>query len=197
MSGERDRHDAIVAATRRWIEVAVIGLGLCPFARAATSDDRVRYRVSEARSAHALRADLEDELRRLVAADPADVETSLLIHPWALQDFFAFNDFLGEADTLVEELGLSGTVQVASFHPRYQFAGTAIDDMENCTNRAPYPTLHLLREASIEHALANFPDPDSIYQRNIETLRRLGAAGWKELRSAFAPEDEDTARKAQ
>ena len=196
MGDQHARYDAIVAATRRWIEDAVIGLGLCPFARAVMSGDRVRYRVSDARSAQALRADLEDEMRRLVATDPAEAETSLLIHPWALQDFFAFNDFLGEAEALLEQLGLSGTLQVASFHPRYQFAGTEIDDLENCTNRAPYPTLHLLREASVEQALANFPDPDSIYQRNIATMRRLGAAGWDRLRSTFVPEDEDAARKA-
>lgn len=179
------RDAAVVQATRRWVENAVIGLNLCPFARAVASSGRIRYCVSAARSASALRSDLENELRALSAMDPERVETTLLIHPWALQDFFAFNDFLAEADALVEALGLRGDIQVASFHPRYQFAGSGVDDVENATNRAPYPTLHLLREASIERALAAFPDPASIYQRNIETLRRLGLEGWQKLQASF------------
>ena len=176
----------VIAATRRWLELAVIGLNLCPFARAAA--ERTRYRVSAARSPQALQTDLIDELRTLAGAPPAQIETTLLIHPWALLDFFAFNDFLAQADEVVEELGLTGVVQIASFHPRYQFAGSGPDDVENCTNRSPFPMLHLLRKASIERALAAFTDPSSIYQHNIETMRRFGAASWDDLRRQFEPD---------
>lgn len=193
MGGETERDEAVVQATRRWLEAAVIGLNLCPFARTVASSGRIRYRVSVARSSRALRGDLVNELRTLAATAPERVETTLLIHPWALQDFFAFNDFLAEADALVEELGLRGDLQVASFHPRYQFAGTGVDDVENGTNRSPYPTLHLLREASIEAALAAFPDPASIYARNIETLRRLGVDGWQKLQASFLADPADGA----
>jgi hypothetical protein len=179
---------AVVAATRRWIEVAVIGLNLCPFAPAVVQANGIRYRVSRAEDSTVLRADLVDELRFLAAASSSEVETTLLIHPWAFGDFLEFNDFLGEAETTVDELGLTGDIQVASFHPHYQFEGTRADDPENCTNRAPFPILHLLREASIERALASFPDPASIYTRNIETLRRIGSDGWEQLRAQFAPD---------
>jgi hypothetical protein len=188
MNPATGRDEAVVQATQRWLESAVIGLNLCPFARAVASSGRIRYCVSAAGSARSLRGDLENELRALAASEPERVETTLLIHPWALQDFVAFNDFLAEADALVEELGLRGEIQVASFHPRYQFAGSGVDDVENATNRAPYPTLHLLREAGIERALAAFPDPASIYQRNIATLRRLGSEGWQKLQASFAPD---------
>jgi hypothetical protein len=186
MEGDADRTDPIIAATRRWLQVVVIGLNLCPFAGGVASADRIRYRVSEARSAMDLRTDLIDELGVLAAADPARIETTLLIHPWALQDFLDFNDFLAEADVIVHELGLAGELQVASFHPRYQFAGTGVNDVENCTNRSPYPTLHLLREASIERAVATLREPSSIYERNIDTMRRLGDAGWERLQKQFA-----------
>jgi len=174
-----------VIATRRWIDAAVIGLNLCPFARGVVVADRVRYRVSHAREAQALRMDLIEELHHLAAADPTAVETTLLIHPWALREFLDFNDFLAVADATVAQLGLRGAIQVASFHPDYQFAGTRPDDLENCTNRAPFPTLHLLREASVERALATFSDPAAIYERNIETMRRLGTDGWDRLRAQF------------
>ena len=172
-------HDAIVAATREWVERAVIGLGLCPFA--AGVRDRIRFVVSKARNHDALLDDLERELLALAAADSAQCETTLLVHPGVLADFLDFNDFLDEAEALVAELDLEGVIQVASFHPQYQFADSEPEAIENYTNRSPYPTLHLLREESIERALADYPDPDSIYERNIDTLRRLGPAGWARL----------------
>jgi hypothetical protein len=174
-------HDAVVAATRAWVERAVIGLNLCPFAKAVYLKDQVRFVVSEARSAGALLADLEGELRSLsgVAADAVD--TTLLIHPHVLTDFLDYNDFLDVADAAVTRLGLAGAIQVASFHPEYQFAGMAPDDVTNFTNRSPYPTLHLLREASVDRAVATFPGADEIYQRNMEAMRRLGVAGWVAL----------------
>jgi len=173
-----------IDATREWLERAVIGLELCPFAKAVHLKRQIRWVESRATDAEALLGELVHELQRLAASDPARVETTLLIHPHALADFDAYNDFLGIADTAVEQLGLEGVLQVASFHPQYRFEGSAADDIANCTNRSPHPTLHLLREASIERALAAFPDAATIYERNIATLRRLGPEGWRRLFTA-------------
>ena len=167
--------------TRHWLERAVIGLNLCPFAKAVHVKEQIRWVESPAEDPGQLLEDLVRELRFLAAADPASVETTLLIHPRVLTDFLDYNDFLDVADAAVESLGLAGVLQVASFHPDYQFAGTEPDDAENLSNRSPYPTLHLLREASIDAAVAAFPEAASIYERNIETLRRLGVQGWHRL----------------
>jgi len=167
--------------TRHWLERAVIGLNLCPFAKAVHVKEQIRWVESAAEDPEQLLQDLVRELQFLAAADPATVETTLLIHPHVLSDFLDYNDFLDVADAAVESLGLAGVLQVASFHPDYQFAGTAPDDAENLSNRSPYPTLHLLREASIDAAVAAFPEADTIYERNIETLRRLGVQGWRRL----------------
>jgi hypothetical protein len=174
-------NDDIISATRRWVERAVIGLGLCPFAESVYRGERVRFRLSEQRSAAGLLEDLRAELEFLHTADAQQCETTLLIHPWALNDFIEFNDFLQICDDTVAALDLEGEIQVASFHPQYQFAGTRADDIENHTNRSPYPILHLLRESSVERVLAAFPDPDSIYENNILRLRALGTAGWRAL----------------
>jgi hypothetical protein len=173
--------DACIAATREWLERAVIGLNLCPFAKAVHVRGQVRYVVSDATDLEALLADLLHELRLLADADPELVETTLLIHPHVLGDFLDYNDFLDVADAAVSELELDGEVQVASFHPDYRFADTAPDDMGNYSNRAPYPTLHLLREASVDRAVAAFPEAGRIFERNIDTLRQLGHAGWRAL----------------
>ena len=169
--------DAIVARTKLWLERAVIGLNLCPFAKAVYVKDQIRYVVSRAETPEELLPELIIELRTLAEADPAVdpkvVDTTLLIHPAALTDFLAYNDFLAVADAALAELGLSGILQIASFHPQYQFEGTEPDDVTNRTNRSPYPTLHLLREASVEEALEGYPDAEEIPQRNIETMRRL------------------------
>jgi hypothetical protein len=174
-------NDEIIASTRRWLERSVIGLNLCPFAESVYRSGRVRFRVSEQRTAAALLAELRAELTGLQSADPAQCETTLLIHPWVLADFVEYNDFLEVCEATIAELDLEGELQVASFHPRYQFAGTQSEDIENYTNRSPYPMLHLLREASIERAIAAVPDTDEIYRRNIRTLRELGHAGWQRL----------------
>jgi hypothetical protein len=173
-----------IADTRRWLERAVIGLNLCPFAKAVYAKQQVRFVLSDARDPQALAQQLHDELLWLHAADPAQTDTTLIVHPHVLRDFLDYNDFLDVADELVAELGLEGELQVASFHPDYRFAGTADDDVGNCTNRSPWPTLHLLREASVERAVAAFPDPDAIVERNIATLERLGAEGWQRLLGA-------------
>ena len=173
--------EEIIATTRRWLERAVIGLNLCPFAKAATVKQRVRFTVSTATTDEALLDDLILALQDLHAADPSECETTLLIHPQALRHFLDYNDFLDAADAALDALGLDGVIQVASFHPQYQFAGTEAGDIENYTNRAPYPLLHLLREDSIEKAVESYPDVDDIPVRNIETLKKLGREGWARL----------------
>jgi hypothetical protein len=176
-----ESHDAVVAATRHWLTEAVIGLNLCPFAKAVHVKGQIRYAVSEADDLEAVLTALEAELQALVAADPAAVDTTLLILPHAFADFLDFNDCLFFADRLIQQLRLEGVIQIASFHPLYQFEGSEPDAIENYTNRAPYPILHLLREDSIERAVQAFPDAEEIYERNQETLRRIGLAGWDAL----------------
>lgn len=172
---------SVVAATERWLERAVIGLGLCPFARAVFAKQQIRYVVSRAVDPEALLQELVRELRALMSADPLVVDTTLLIHPDTLADFLDFNAFLRRAQRALKKLGLAGELQLASFHPDYCFADSEPDDAANNSNRAPYPILHLLREASVERALASFPDPDSIYLKNIRTLRALGSAAFQRL----------------
>jgi len=172
---------AVLQATRAWVEHAVIGLNLCPFAKAVQVKDLMRCVCSDVRDTDALLAVLRAELQWLTDTPMDEVETTLLVHPQVLQDFLDYNDFLAEADALLEQMGLDGTLQIASFHPQYQFAGTHADDIENATNRSPYPTLHLLREASIDRAVAAFPKAEAIYEANQRTLRALGPAGWAAL----------------
>jgi hypothetical protein len=174
--------DTVIADTRTWLEEAVIGLNLCPFAKAVHVKGQIRYVVSDATDVAALEQALMEQLRDLALADPAEVDTTLLIHPLVLQDFEDFNQFLGLAEEMVEALGLEGVLQVASFHPQFQFADTEPGDVTNATNQSPYPTLHLLREESIDRAVEAFPEAESIYEANIETLQRLGPEGWTELR---------------
>jgi len=173
--------EAVVAATRQWIEKAVIGLNLCPFAKAVYVKNQVRYAVSRAPHLDGLLEDLDRELDFLAVADPVEIDTTLLIHPTLLPDFLDFNDFMQLAEAAVGEHGLDGVIQIASFHPAFRFAGTEPDDIGNYTNRAPFPTLHLLREASIARAVAAFPEAETIYERNIDTLKVLGYAGWQAL----------------
>lgn len=173
MPGRPPGARAVVAATRTWLKDAVIGLNLCPFAREVYVAERIRYVVSPAADPQALRAQLADELRLLPTLDPAATETTLLIHPRVLGDFLDYNDFLDLAEATLAELGLEGVLQIASFHPLYQFAGTEPGDVTNRTNRSPYPMLHILREASVTKAVAGYPDADKIPERNIATMRRL------------------------
>jgi hypothetical protein len=173
--------DDPVVVTRRWLERAVIGLNLCPFAKSVYARQQVRFVLSDATTRSALLAQLGEELLLLRDTPAAQIDTTLLIHPQVLGDFLEYNDFLDDADALVETLELDGVLQVASFHPDYQFADSQADAVENFTNRAPYPTLHLLREDSVSRAVEAFPDPDAIAGRNIATLRRLGVDGWRAL----------------
>ena len=171
----------IIEKTQTWLTQAVIGLNLCPFAKAPHVKGLINYRVSQAQDVQGLINDLHQALEELAEANPNQIETTLLIHPWVLNDFMEYNDFLDLADELVEELDLSGILQVASFHPDYQFAGTHKDDISNYTNRSPYPTLHLIREDSIDKAVAAFPEAEQIYETNIATMEKLGIAGWEKL----------------
>ena len=173
--------DQIIAATRNWLEKAVIGLNLCPFAKAVHVKKQIRYIVSNATTPEALLETLMNELQFLSDTDPDLVDTTLLIHPFVLTDFLDYNEFLDVADAAVEDMQLDGELQVASFHPQYQFADTDINDISNYTNRAPYPILHLLREESIERAVAAFPEASEIFDKNIETLEQLGHEGWDKL----------------
>ena len=182
--------DRVLAETRAWVRRAVIGLNLCPFARAVDAKEQIRYVVSDATDPETLLATLCVELQRLADTDPALVDTTILVHPGVLADFEDFNDFLELADAAVEELDLDGVLQVASFHPRFQFADTEPDDVTNATNRAPYPTLHLLREDSVDRAVAAFPEAEAIFERNMETLEKLGPEGWERVRRTW---EEDAA----
>ena len=172
----------VIAATTAWLEKMVIGLNLCPFAKAIHVKKQIRFVVSLAVDSDALLADFRRELACLVATNPAEIESTLIIHPAVLTDFFEYNDFLAVCDSELEEMELDGIVQVASFHPAYQFAGTKVGDVTNYTNRSPYPTLHLLRESSVSRAVAQFPDVDGIYKSNMATMRKVGKAQLERLR---------------
>jgi hypothetical protein len=166
----------VIETTRRWISSVVIALNLCPFARRVFQTEKIRYVVSDARNEMALRQELGNELKALASATFTAFETTLLIHPLALVNFLEYNEFLGEGDRLIEELGLRGTIQIASFHPQYQFAGTGSTAPENYTNRSPYPMLHLLCESSFSELALAPAELLDISTRNIATLRNLGTA---------------------
>ncbi len=173
--------DKILADIEVWLEQAVIGLNLCPFAKAVYVKKQIRFALSAATSVEQLELELVAELQMLASADPDGHDTTLLIHPHVLHDFLDYNDFLAVADASLDALDLVGVLQIASFHPQYQFADTQVDDIDNNTNRSPYPILHLLRESSIERAVAAFPDAADIFDKNIEAVRRLGREGWADL----------------
>lgn len=176
-----DDDDRVIALTQAWINEAVIGLNLCPFAKAVYVKQQIRYVVSHAETAAALAEELRRELQHLQASDADAIDTTLLIHPRVLQDFFDYNSFLETADEVLLEAGLEGELQIASFHPEYQFADALPDDIDNYTNRSPYPVLHLLRESSIDKAVQAFPEAEAIFERNIDTMRDLGIKGWNQL----------------
>ncbi len=185
-------NEEVLATMRLWVEKAVIGLNLCPFAKSVYVKNQVRFVISEARHIDAFLEELDKELDLIAAADPAEIDTTLLIHPTLLPDFLDFNDFTLLAEAAVIEHGLEGVIQVATFHPKFQFADTDPDDIGNYTNRAPYPTLHLIREESLARAVEAFPDAEAIFGRNIETLNRLGLSGWRALGFSAPHGDEPT-----
>nr|WP_295775554.1 DUF1415 domain-containing protein [Rhodoferax sp.] len=171
----------VIEDTKRWLQRAVIGLNLCPFAKAVDVKGQIHYAVSRSVGFKDLLADLNQELKGLVALAPATRDTTLLIAPDALAEFLEFNDFLAQANRLLAKRGYEGVFQIASLHPLYEFADSQSDDIANFTNRSPYPTLHILREASIDRAVKAFPHAESIFQTNIDTMRRMGHGGWDAL----------------
>lgn len=173
--------ETVIAQTQRWLERAVIGLNLCPFAKSVHIKNQIRYEVSHARDEQGVLEDLHRVLEAVAQADPEIVDTALLIVPHALVDFLDYNDFLDVADGLLERMELDGVLQIASFHPQYQFAGSQPEDIENYTNRSPYPMLHVLREASLDRAVEAYPDASEVYLRNERTMRELGHEGWAKL----------------
>lgn len=174
--------DIVVRDTVAWLERAVIGLNLCPFAKSVHVKGQIHYAVSAAQTSDQLLVDLKQELQALVALNSDECDTTLLIAPDCLGDFLNFNDFLAQADEVLVELELDGVFQIASLHPQYQFAGTEVDDITNFTNRSPYPTLHLLREESVDRAVQAFPDAQDIYENNMQAMEKLGADGWAALK---------------
>lgn len=173
--------DQIEALTRAWLEQAVIGLNLCPFAKAVHVKQQIRYRVTRATDWNTLGEHLDEELTLLAESDANNIDTTLLIIPLALEQFDEYTDFLDWAERILERAGLEGVLQIASFHPQYQFADAEPDDIENFSNRSPFPVLHLLRESSIDRAVAAYPDASAIFEKNMATLRDLGLSGWNML----------------
>lgn len=171
----------VIRKTQVWLKEIVIGLNLCPFAALPFAQDTVRYTVLETEEEEEILEQLKLEMRRLMDTPKILLETSLLILPTAFSNFLDYNDFLHMANDLLEEEDWSGHLQIASFHPEYQFAGTQADDPENYTNRAPFPILHLLREESIASALETVKHPEEIYKRNIKTMEDLGMEGIQRL----------------
>nr|WP_315490434.1 DUF1415 domain-containing protein [uncultured Rhodoferax sp.] len=181
-------NDAVVVAdTERWLRRAVIGLNLCPFAKAVDVKGQIHYAVSRSMGFKDLLDDLDKELKDLAALAAVDRDTTLFIAPDGLADFLEFNDFLTQANRLLVKKGYEGVFQIASLHPLYEFADAEPDDMANYTNRAPYPTLHILREESIDRAVKAFPHAEAIFQANIDTMRRIGLAGWDALGVGASP----------
>ena len=166
-------HNRIITSTRQWLETVVVGLKLCPFADRELRYGRVRFTVTDAETEAELLMALHSELSLLI--NDATVETTLLIHPQTLLDFYDFNDFLQIADDLLTDLALQGIVQIASFHPDYQFGGTAPDDVQNYTNRSPNPMLHLIREDSLARAIGAYPDVAQIPTRNVALMQSMGS----------------------
>jgi hypothetical protein len=178
----------VIAVTTAWLENVVIGLNLCPFAKSIHVKQQIRHSVSFVNNRKALLEVFKRESRELVAASPEQIESTLLIHPSVLEDFQDYLHFLVDCDAALEELELVGIVQVASFHPNYQFAGTAAEDVTNYSNRSPYPTLHLLRESSVTRAVESLPDAAAIYESNIATLNQIGKAGMEAMTAVLLAE---------
>jgi uncharacterized protein len=186
-AGSSDTTDLFVSDTVRWLERAVIGLNLCPFAKGVHVKGQVHYAVTLTEDPAEVLELLRTELRALAGMSAKIRDTTLILLPHCLQDFLDFNDFLEKTEAVLDAMDLTGTLQIASFHPQFQFAGTDADDVTNCTNRAPYPTLHLLREESIDRAVEVFPEAEAIFERNIEVLEALGMEGWASLDVGASP----------
>jgi len=179
----------IIKQTRNWVEKVVIGLNFCPFAQREMINNRVRFAISDALNIEQALENLLQEIHFL--EDNSGTETTLLIFPLAFTDFDDYLDLLDLANALIEDQGYEGIFQVASFHPNYQFADSAKDDAANFTNRSPYPMLHLLREESLELALENYPNPDTIPERNVKFAREKGLAHMRVLLESCMNNDQN------
>ncbi|ULJ68735.1 DUF1415 domain-containing protein [Wielerella bovis] len=177
----------IIQHTTEWLEKAVIGLNLCPFAKAPHAKKQIRIAISHAKHLDAFLEDLDSEIQRLLNTSAEELETTLLVHPTLFPDFLLFNDVLDFADQAIADNQVEGIIQIAPFHPQFQFADSEADDISNYTNRSPYPTLHLIREDSIAKAVQAFPDPSLIFERNIKTLEEMGHEGWAKLGISGCP----------
>ncbi len=174
--------EEVLGKTKQWVENFVIGLKICPFAAVPAKENRIVYRYSAATDIDVLFNDLMLSLSAVIEAEPEEVETAILVHPEVLNDFEMYLDFLGIAEEALEKSGLEGHLQIASFHPDYQFDGVDADDLSHHTNRSPYPMLHILRELSVTNAVDTHPDIEGIPERNIELMRSLGLEKLKEIR---------------
>jgi len=187
MSAQGLDHARVIARTRLWLERAVVGLNLCPFAKSVYAKEQVHYVVYDGGDETEFLVILREQLADLQAVEPQQRDTTLLMAPLLYPEFLDFNAMLPRAQRMVRKSGLDGVLQLASFHPGYVFADAQADDMANYTNRSPYPTLHLLREDSVSRAVAAYPQAQDIYGRNIATLRALGLAGWQALECGPLP----------
>lgn len=167
-------HQDVVKNTRLWLEQMVVGLNLCPFSSSVIARNQVHYAVCDATSDAHLKQFFVDELQRLLGTNENDVATSLLMFTQGLEEFGDYLDLLDWFQQLLEEADLTEHVQLASFHPQYQFEGVAADDLSHFTNRSPYPTIHLLRQDQMARILAHVSNPETIYLDNIKTLEKLG-----------------------
>lgn len=174
--------EEVLRKTQDWVENFVIGLKLCPFASVPAKENRIVYRYSAAKDIDVLFKDLLKILSEVIEAEPEVIETAVLVHPEVLSDFDAYLDFLEIAEQALEESGLEGHLQIASFHPDYQFDGVAEDDISHHTNRSPFQMLHILRELSVSTAIDLHPDVDGIPERNVELMRELGLEKIKAIR---------------
>ncbi len=171
----------VIETTKRWLESFVIGLNLCPFAKHPFRNNKIRYVVFEDSDLEKLTETLLIEANELVATTPSVLETTLIILPESLEKFEEYLDYLNMADFIFEEVDLDGVIQIASFHPDYQFDETEITDVENYTNRSPYPMFHLLREDSVTRALEAYPEVGDIPENNIDTMNKLGTTRVKQM----------------
>lgn len=182
-----NKNEEIIKQTTDWLNSVVIGLNLCPFAAKPFKNKNIRLALSHATDDEGIIKDLEAEIERLNIYNTKNnsgyIETTVLIIPNSLSDFFDYNQFLDRAENLIKQQNLTGIYQIASFHPNYQFGGTLPEDAENLTNRSPYPILHIIREESIEMVLSKFPNADKIPTNNINTVENLTA----QQRSALFP----------
>ncbi|HHP0479969.1 TPA: DUF1415 domain-containing protein [Vibrio campbellii] len=173
--------NAITEQVNKWLNDVVIGLNLCPFAAKPQRNKQIKIFVSEASQEEALLEDILLQLIELSNTEPEKLETTLVVVPNMLQDFWDYNFFIDWVEGLIKQQDWEGIFQVATFHPDYCFGGAEPEDDENLTNRSPYPVFHLIREESMEKVLKHYPDPESIPDTNIARVSALSEEERKKL----------------